>query len=273
MTQGVLILLVVTACAASRLVAQGQGNRGMRLVSLSALPLTLAGVVQIRFLMMASALLVVVLAHLLIATERFLRSRLAREPARTRTLGRVVLGVMILLVVAPTWEYATSIGSRDRPSPMLDGIRLLRRLGQRQKQGAPDRTHHEHHEEREERGAVLGDWIWGHHILYFARLPAVASPFILGADRDKANHLARQALLATRPTRLYQIMEQRQARYLLVTRLFSVDQAATAVGLPPPPRSTRRPAAQALLETPPKGWSRLRLRDVEGNARLFELVQ
>ena len=50
------------------------------------------------------------------------------------------------------------------------------------------------------RGALLADWRFGHHALYFARLPVVASPVMLvgaaRADRPAPNLAARPAQLS-----------------------------------------------------------------------------
>jgi hypothetical protein len=113
---------------------------------------------------------------------------------------------------------------------------------------------------------VLCDWNWGHHVLWLARMPTVASPFIL-SGQDEANVLARRALLTNDPQRLYRIMAERRARFLLVTGLFNPRIAARSIKQPVPTTT----AAEQLRAGRITGWERLRLLDLRGNARLYEL--
>jgi len=211
----------------------------------------LAGLFQIRFLMMASALVVVVIAHVFLAIVQGLKEQLANEPRRTQWLGHAVMFGLAVLILLPVGEYFML---RAKSQPLLSGTRILKRLGKKQ--------------HRLPLPSVLSDWTWGHHILYFARLPTVASPFIF-SGLDQANVEARRALLAEDPNTLYRIMQKHQSQYLLITGMFNPEAAARSLGLDP----KEHPIAKDLMAKTRLDWSRLRLVDMEGDARLYELVR
>jgi hypothetical protein len=62
-------------------------------------------------------------------------------------------------------------------------------------------------------------------------------------------------------------MDKHQSKYLLITGLFNPKAAAQSLGwdLKEPP------IAKELMAETPLSWSRLRLVDMEGDARLYEL--
>lgn len=247
----ILALWVISGCCWTVLNAWRTDSRALGLTGMTALPLTLLGILQIRFLMPASPALVIVIAHVLIELQRFVAGRLARLSPRAGVLGYANYAVLVLLVLSPTAEY----WRQNRQPPTLEaGTRLLRRFGQTRPSNIV--------------ASVLSDWPWGDHILYFTGLPTVASPFILsGVDRENVE--ATRALLSERPEPLYRTMQSRGSRYLLVSDFFSAARAAASVGQRPP----RAPAAEQLMARDIHGWSRLRLIDLEPGARLFELVQ
>jgi asparagine N-glycosylation enzyme membrane subunit Stt3 len=248
--QILLVVFLLVVCTASFVLARKREAPGMRIAALAALPLGLAGLFQIRFLMMASALVVVVIAHVFLAIVRGLKERLANESRRTQWLGHAVMFGLAVLILLPVGEYFMP---RAKSQPLLSGTRILKRLGKKQ--------------HRLPLPSVLSDWIWGHHILYFARLPTVASPFIL-SGLDQANVEARRALLAEDPNTLYRIMDKHQSQYLLITGMFNPEAAARSLGLAP----KEHPIAKDLMAKTLRDWSRLRLVDMEGDARLYELV-
>jgi asparagine N-glycosylation enzyme membrane subunit Stt3 len=261
LAQLILALLVTAACLVIAWNHREEESSGLRTIAIVACPLWLAGVVQIRFLPVASALVVVVLAQVVVGTGCYLRGRLASERRRARILGWATTAALALLMLVPLREYL-------HPSPalsrrMIPVVRLLRRLGTRPPQHAGE--------------AVLSHWMWGHHILQLARRPTVASPFILSGF-DRANIEASRVLLTRDPRRLYEAMERRKCRYLLITSWFDPVRAAREVGgLPGRARGegswqTKRSAAVQLLDKQVDGWARLRLVDEEIGARLYELI-
>jgi len=224
---------------------------GLRLLGLVAAPLWCAGLWQVRFLMPAVAPFVVLIAYALQRLYGWLVAGHAGSPVRTRRLGRATFAGCTLLALLPGLE---TLRARPTPEQLQDGARILRRLGDA---GAAAPA-----------GAVLSDWVWGHHVLYLARRPAVASPFIL-SGHDRANVAARRALLASSEHALYAVMQQRRAPLLLVSRLFDRRTAAASLGLPVPPHA----AGEALMAPTLDGYARLQLVDAEPGARLFRLVR
>jgi hypothetical protein len=119
------------------------------------------------------------------------------------------------------------------------------------------------------RGALLADWRFGHHVVYLAGLPVVASPFMrVGAERPEQpdpNVAARRALLSATPEALLQAMDALDCRYLLLSEpLFDAARAARALRLPAP----RRTVARALLDAAPSPPG-LTLIAEEPTARLY----
>jgi hypothetical protein len=223
-------------------------RREIALVGMASLPLALAGTLQIRFLPVASALLAPVLASAVLACGRWLLHLTRGQRRRTQHLALAVVGALVVLTLVPLREYFVMTPGDDHG--MGDGIKLLRRLG-------AHRT--EHGAE-----AVLADWVWGHHILWFARRPTIASPFIL-SGRDSANVAVRRALLGEAANDLVRLMERRRARYVLVSPRLDLQRAPGSVGLKP-----RRSVFSALLaEDPPP---RLRLVDRVGGTQLYKLT-
>lgn len=256
-----LLVMAVTCCCCWTIVdAYRRERNGLALAGMTALPLTLLGIWQIRFLMMASPPLALSIAHLLTGARALLLDGLASQPKRTRVLGRLTFAALVLLALVPAGEYLRpQLGG---PSRLRDGARLLRRFGEtraRVPEGSDVRP--------PVARAVLSDWTWGHHILYFTGLPTVASPFIL-SGRDRANVEARRALLAEQPEIVYRTMRERGSRYLLVSSFFDPAAVAASLGRDAP----RSPAAVQLMADQVEGWSRLRLADLEPRARLYELV-
>jgi asparagine N-glycosylation enzyme membrane subunit Stt3 len=247
-----LALLLGGACLALAVVAHRRAELGLRRAVLAALPLTLVGLIQIRFLMMASPLLALVVAAGLFELAADLRPRLAGQPARAQALGRALVAACALFAALPLLEYL-----RHGPPPaarwMRPTIRLLDRLGRT----AASRP----------RGAVLSEWVWGHHVLFLTGLPTVASPFIL-SGRDPANQEARLALLSSDPEDLYRVMERRGSSYLLLGGDLDREVLAAGVGQSAPDR----PAVTDLLGPGAKRWARLQLLDHEGTSRLFLLM-
>lgn len=245
-----LLVFLLVLCAVSFVLARKQEDPGMRIAAIAALPLGIAGIFQIRFLMMASPLLVMVIAYVFLAIIQRLRSRLTNEPQQTKLLGYLVMVGLTILILLPAQGY---FQPRAKLQPMLSGTLILKRLGEKQ-----------HHYPLP---SVLSNWIWGHHILYYARLPTVASPFIVSGF-DQENVEALQALLAEDPKTLYRIMDKHQSKYLLITGLFNSELAARSLGL----RPKEHPIAVDLMAKTQLDWARLRLVDLEGNARLYELL-
>lgn len=228
-----------------------------RSLAVAALLLGLAGIEQIRFLMMASPLIVCVVAHATITLPRALARRLATAPARTRTLGALVGYAAASLVAVPLFEY---LHGAPRPPVFRRTARLLRRFGRR-----ADRAEHPPR-------AVLSDWTWGHHVLYLARLPTVASPFILSGS-DRANVEARRALLGRDLDALLALMTRRRCRYLLITELFDPALAATSLGVVLPKGRGHDALARRLLRTEVEHiGGPLRLAASAPGVRLFERV-
>jgi hypothetical protein len=248
----VLAFLVISVCCWTVLNAWRPDMRGLGLTGMTALPLTLLGIWQIRFLIPASPALVVVIAHVLIELRRFVSDKLASLSPRARVLGYANYVVLVLLVLSPAGEYWRQ---QDAQPLRVDAVtRLLSRFGKTRPRNTVE--------------SVLSDWIWGDHILYFTGLATVASPFILSGV-DPENVEALRALLSERPEPLYRTMQSRRSRYLLVSDFFDPKQAAVSVGQRPP----RAPASGRLMARDIEGWSRLRLIDLEPGARLFELVE
>jgi dolichyl-diphosphooligosaccharide--protein glycosyltransferase len=194
-------LLVVGACLFTARNAARRKQPGLQLTALVALPLTLCGMLQIRFLMMASAPLVIVIADTLASAHKQLE-HLGRQPPRARRIARLLSAALALLALVPLLEYRRSARAPD--PRLLAGTRLLKRLarGDAPRPGA-------------ERGAVLARWIWGHHVLFLAQRPTVASPFIL-TGRDRANVETEQALSAGGPAVL-RLMRSRRCDHVLTS--------------------------------------------------------
>ena len=230
-----------------------RGELGLRLVALSSPVLFLAGVAQIRFLMVASSLALVTLAFACVDGGAALLGRLEREPPRTQRLGRLTMTALGSLLFVPMSEYLPHAGTA-RANPMHAVIRLLDRVGAQRLDPR--------------RGAVLSTWPFGHHILYFLGVPTVASPFIV-SGHDAGNVEGARALLEERPDRLYELMQRRHARYLLVTSFDDPESVAPTVGLRTIPEHS---AGRVLMRPTLRGFSELALVDAEPGARLFEHV-
>ena len=240
-------LLLVAACVAT-IAAGWRCHGGARvLVGLTAVPLVMAGALQIRFLPMCGALLCPVFAKVVLDCARSLQRRTRDRRPRTRRLALAVVGGLMVLTLVPLREYLFM-----RPGDeygMEDGIRLLRRLGAR----GPGAE------------AVLADWVWGHHILWFARRPAVASPFIL-SGRDSANVAVRRALLGGSVDDLLGLMTRRRARFLLVAPRFNPRDAARSIGIELVHQAVFGDLVSGV------GARGLRLVDRAGNTMLYQRV-
>jgi hypothetical protein len=105
LAQTLLVIFLFAVCTGSFILARKREAPGMRMVALAALPLGLAGLYQIRFLMMASALVVVVIAHVFLAIVQGLKKRLANKPRRTQWLSHAVMFGLAILTLLPVREY------------------------------------------------------------------------------------------------------------------------------------------------------------------------
>lgn len=229
---------------------------GAPLLALLALlqPLTfLPGVVQMRYLMPASAPFAVMLAFFLADGSSELRRRMRSERPRAQLLAALVSIATLVLALMPATHTM-----RRRPPPPEWPRALVRVLTRGRELAA---VHG--------RGALLADWRFGHHALYFADLPVVASPFMLigGArpDRPDPNLAARRALLSATPAELLAAMGALDCRYLLVSEPFDVAVSARSLGRSAPRRVTARELLDGTLATPPE----LELLAEEPTARLY----
>ena len=216
--------------------------------------LFLPGVLQMRYLMPASAPFSIMLAFALADGSAMLRRRVRREPRRTQALALLVALSVLWVSLLP----ATQSVRRVRAAEWLAGlVRVLHRGRELSTQYGS--------------GAVLADWRFGHHVLYFTGLPVVASPFMwIGpsrAGRPDPNLAARRALLSPTPEHLLAALDALDCRYLLLSEPFDVALSARALGLPAPTRV----AARQLLDggLPPPG---LQLLAAQPTARLYVRV-
>jgi hypothetical protein len=225
-------------CGYGLLRARALDAQLLALVALLQPLLFVPGVLQIRYLMPASAAFALTLAFALADGSAELRRRVRHEPRRTQLLALLVALSVLVLSLSP----ATSIAHRARvpewPRSLLRILSSARELS---------RVHG--------RGAVLADWRFGHHVLYLAGLPVVASPFmLLGAERHRRtdpNVAARRALLSTTPARLLSAMDALRCRYLLLSEPFDVAASARPLGLPAPERVVARELLDGSLPPPP----------------------
>jgi asparagine N-glycosylation enzyme membrane subunit Stt3 len=245
----VIGMLLGGACIAVIVYGWREDRGEYVLLGLTALPLVSAGTLQIRFLPMASALLTPVLALTVAAYGRWLVGVTRDLRRRTRLLAMAVVGALALLMLAPLREYFFIKQEGGDHHGMRDGITLLRRLGAR----GPGAE------------AVLADWVWGHHILWFARRPTVASPFIL-SGRDSVNVAVRRALLSESVDDLLGLMTQRRARFLLIAPRFDPQQAARSIRL----KLVHQPISKVLVAEDASG---LRLVDKADNTKLYQIVR
>jgi asparagine N-glycosylation enzyme membrane subunit Stt3 len=219
-------------------------------------PLTfLPGVFQMRYLMPASAPFAVMLAFALADGSAALRTRMRHERPRAQALAALVSLSVLVLALLPALQTVRAKPAPEWPNAL---IRVLAR-------GRAAVAVHG-------RGALLADWRFGHHGLYFAGLPVVASPFMwVGRElrgRPDPNVAARRALLSVTPEDLLASIDALDCRYLLLSEPFDVAQSARTLGLTPPAKVAARELLDGTRPTP----AGLQLLAHEPTARLYVRV-